>query len=288
MNNAFVLFVLSLLLISCNNTKNDFKSEPQESTQNEKNLAAEQTVPASAGVVSLGCSVDITKLDRSLWKEKEYSVDYVVNNSLIPIDSASVQQLLDCGVLDKSRQTEEVDGKVTEYNVVYNYYNFYKLEDYSILTILEEITEGPEYSFIAVSIDPNTNKIIDSKYLLSIWTDQYEANFKIEFQNGQKFEIYKNTANYYPNGNIDSLEVYKMNYYDTIDRQGKLVETMVNDQYYKCARLDYEKGIINENGKREDVLYASLPEFDIKLNNFFYGEELPSGDYELFTTDVSQ
>ena len=286
MKRIFLLLVISFLFISCSDKK---ESEPadQKLTQNESPQKVEMTHASDSTELSLGCMIDVSKLDSTVWTPKEYTINYIAEDLLHEIDPATVQQLLNCGVLDSTRRTYEVEGELNEHDIHYSYYNMYKLEHYYLLTILEDIEDGPEYSFIGVTINPITDNVIDSKYMLSIWMDQYEANFKIEYQPDNRFDVYKNTKYLYSSGMLDSLEVSNMYCYYVVNDNGKLEETMVDDQYYKCAKLDLDKGLLNEEGRRDNVLYAVLPEFDVKLNDFYYGEEPPSEDVDLFTADHS-
>ena len=287
MKHVIILIVFSFLLVGCNNDKQKSESNNEETIQVE---SPQTTEPADTNVTDdsvSDCTIDLAKLDSKVWVEKEYTVNYIMEVPLPAIDSATVVQLLNCGVLDKSRRTAEIEGELYEYPIEYSYYNIYELGQYALLTLLEENSDGPEYSFIAVSIDPKINKVIDSKYMLSIWLDQYEADFTIEFHPDQKLTVFKDTKRKYSTDVLDSMVVSVMDYYYEVAEDGKLNETMLEDTYYKCAFLDYEKGLIDEGGNRENVLYAILPDFDIKMNNFYYGEEPSFGDDELFMTDHS-
>ncbi|MFX0132755.1 MAG: hypothetical protein ACFFDN_03825 [Candidatus Hodarchaeota archaeon] len=287
MKNVIMLIVFSFLLVSCNKDKPKPEFNNHETPQSEVPQNADSIKTNAEQSSNSDCTIDVVKLDSTVWVKKEYTVNYIMDVPLPAIDSATVHQLLKCGVLDESRRTTEIEGELYEYPINYFYYNVYQLDHYCLLTLLEENSDGPEFSFIAVSIDPETNRVMDSKYMLSIWLNQLEANFTIDFYPNQTLAIFKNTKRKYSTTVLDSLEVSVMDYYYEVGEDGKLNETMLEDIYYKCTFLDEIKGLINDEGKRENVLYAILPEFDIKMNNFYYGEELPDGDYELFTTDRS-
>ena len=287
MKKIIILLTISFLLCNCNSDKQ--KSQNSENEKSTTDTTATQITKGDGQIISPGNigHFDVTELDSSVWIEKGYSIENIADNVLVPVDEKTVSLFYDNAVLDSTRKYGEVEGEITTYDINYYYNTAYEFPDYYLLTLVEEIMDGPEYSFIALTINKETKNIVDAAYLLSIWLDQYQADFTLTFNKSDYFTVEKITKSRIYSDPMDSLECYDMQYSWVVNNFGDFEETMLKDDYYKCSVPDYEKGLIDETGKRENVIYIIFPNFDVKIPGFYPGE-YPPGDNEQLTVDLHE
>lgn len=287
MKKIIILLTISFLLCNCNSDKQ--KSQNSENEKSTTDTTATQIAKGDGQIISPGNKghFDVTELDSSVWIEKGYSIENIADNVLVPVDEKTVSLFYDNAVLDSTRKYGEVEGEITTYDINYYYNTAYEFPDYYLLTLVEEIMDGPEYSFIALTINKETKNIVDAAYLLSIWLDQYQADFTLTFNKSDYFTVEKITKSRIYSDPMDSLECYDMQYSWVVNNFGDFEETMLKDDYYKCSVPDYEKGLIDETGKRENVIYIIFPNFDVKIPGFYPGE-YPPGDNEQLTVDLHE
>ncbi len=273
--------IILIVIIACSSDTKKSMKDPAAGSTNE---SISKVTPESHSDRTFALS----DLDKAIRGEKRYDLETITGYHENPIDPKMLDKLLyEYKVLDASRRSVSVKGEETTFTAEYYYYNLHEFEKFYVLTLLEKIPDGPEYAIYGMTIHKENNKILDSRMLMNIWTDQYMADLQMNFDKKNHFSIELTEKNVIETEPVDSLMHFHKVYSYKISGAGIFQKIMTDSVMFTTALLDYEKGLVDAQGKRENVLYVILPSFELRMPNFFEGDYPPDQPFEGLIADHS-